>query len=439
MSTAQTKRGGLRLASGVSAASDTALVVAPLPAQVVLPLQQHSGPAAVPTVQPGEAVLRGQAVGAPSAPSSAWVHSPLSGVVRAIELHANPYLEGAAELAVVIDGDDRDQVHPGCLPVPYASLAPEELIERIAEAGIVGLGGALFPTGAKLQSSRRSPLTHLILNGAECEPFIGCDDALLRERAAEVILGAQVLLHALQVQRCTIALEADKPATLRILQTCLAGSGDARITVASVPAFYPAGGERQLITALCGDEVPARGLPCDIGVVCQNVGTAAAIACLVRDGEPLLRRIVTVAGGGVRRSQHFEARLGVAFTELIEQCGGYTPQMERLIMGGPMMGIALPHDAMPVMKATNCILAAANTDLRLRSAEMPCIRCGDCAQVCPANLLPQQLYRHAQDADRLRLESFGLADCIECGCCDYMCPSHIKLTARFHAAKFLGA
>jgi electron transport complex protein RnfC len=210
---------------------------------------------------------------------------------------------------------------------------------------------------------------------------------------------------------------------------------DRTIQIVVVPDIYPAGGERQLIAAVCGEEVPFAGLPADIGVVCQNVGTAAAIARWIRDGEPLISRIVTVTGDGVHQPHNVEARIGTPIRELIERCGGYTSRMQQLLMGGTMMGIALPDDSLPIIKATNCIIAASALDLQPRAAEMPCIRCGNCSEVCPAQLLPQQLHLNARAGDLNGLDRYGLMDCIECGCCDYVCPSQIPLVERFRRAK----
>jgi electron transport complex protein RnfC len=258
---------------------------------------------------------------------------------------------------------------------------------------------------------------------------------LMRERAADIVLGACILLHALDAAGCVIGIEDDAPTAARALQSAIAEARDERIRVAVVPAIYPAGGERQLIAAVFDEEVPSGGLPSDIGFVCQNVGTAAAVARWLRDGQPLIRRIVTVTGDGVHDARNLDVALGTPMSTLIADCGGYTERMTRLIMGGSMMGLALPNDALPVIKATNCIVAASALDLQPRSAEMPCIRCGNCSEVCPATLLPQQLIWYAQARDLDALDQYGLMDCIECGCCDYVCPSQIPLAARFEEAK----
>jgi electron transport complex protein RnfC len=258
---------------------------------------------------------------------------------------------------------------------------------------------------------------------------------LMRERAADIVFGARVLLHALCAMSCTIAIEDDVPQAEAALRKAIDAAADQRIHVRVVPSVYPAGGERQLIATVFGVEVPHDGLPADIGVVCQNVGTAAAIAKWVRDGEPLISRIVTVTGDGVREPGNLETRIGTPIASLVADCGGYTERMSRLIMGGSMMGTPLPHDDLPVIKATNCVVAASALDLQPRGPEMPCIRCGACSQVCPAFLLPQQLHWYLHPYDSEQLERHGLLDCIECGCCDYVCPSQIPLAERFREAK----
>ncbi|HKE97122.1 MAG TPA: electron transport complex subunit RsxC, partial [Povalibacter sp.] len=424
-------RGGLWLDAHKERSAGQPVRSASIPEEIVLPLDQHAGAAATPMVAAGDSLLLGQPVAQPQSDISAWIHSPVSGTViavepRAVAAHAEPVT------CVVIRNDRQDRSHPGNAPLDFASLQPAALCEHIARGGIVGLGGATFPTALKLLQAGHSAGTHLLLNGAECEPWISCDDALMRERAGEVILGAQILRHALGAARCTIAVEDDVPEAVQALQAAVAGSD---IRVAVVPSIYPAGGERQLILAVFGVEVPTDGLPSDVGIVCQNVGTAAAVARWLRDGQPLISRIVTVTGSGVREPANLEVRLGTPIASLVADCGGYVADPQRLIMGGSMMGTALRSDALPVVKAMNCVIVATGDDLSPRSSEMPCIRCGNCSQVCPASLLPQQLHWHALSDDLPALETLGLMDCIECGCCDHVCPSQIPLTQRFREAK----
>jgi electron transport complex protein RnfC len=429
-----TATGGLRLDAHKERSTKHAVKHASIAASLVLPLDQHAGVPAVSTVKVGERVLLGQPIAQPGGEVSAWLHSPVSGTITAIEPRPAPQHGGAPALCIVVANDGRDEsmAHPAAR---FEDLAPGDLREHIARGGIVGLGGAAFPTAAKLGAAAHDGQLRILLNGAECEPYISCDDMLMRERGTDIVLGAQILLHALSAAGCVIAIEDDTPAAAQALQKAISDARDERIRVAVVPAIYPAGGERQLLDAVFDVEVPSGGLPSDVGIVCQNVGTAAAVAQWLRDGQPLTRRIVTVTGDGVRDARNLDVRLGTPMSTLIADCGGYTERMTRLIMGGSMMGLALPHDALPVVKATNCIVAASALDLQSRAAEMPCIRCGNCSHVCPAMLLPQQLHWYAQARDLDALEEHGLMDCIECGCCDYVCPSQIPLAECFRDAK----
>jgi len=427
-------RGGLQLV-GHKRRSAASVRIAAAPAEVILALDQHTGLPAIALVKPGDAVAMGQPIAQPQSDISAWVHSPISGRVVAIEPRPAAHHRGELAPSIVIANDGEDRRHPANAPVDFASMDPLELCEHIARGGIVGLGGATFPTAAKLLQARACAHIHLILNGVECEPWISCDDLLMRERAHDVILGAHILCRSLGAAKCTIAIESDMPEARSAVRAALASDTASNIEVASVPSIYPAGGERQLITTLTGQEVPADGLPSDIGVVCQNVGTAAAIARWIRDGEPLIRRIVTLTGSGVREPVNVEVRIGTPLAQLIEDAGGYQQPIAELIMGGSMMGKTLPHDGVPVTKGTNCVIAATAADFHERGTEMPCIRCGNCAEACPASLLPQQLHWYALGKDLDALESHGLLDCIECGCCDYVCPSQIPLTQRFRDAK----
>jgi electron transport complex protein RnfC len=258
---------------------------------------------------------------------------------------------------------------------------------------------------------------------------------LLRERAAVVVDGARLMLHALGAQQAVIAVENDKPEARVAVHDAIVAAGDPRIGVAGVTAKYPAGGERQLIELIAGREVPSGGLPRDVGCLCHNVATAAAVAELFKHGRPLVSRIVTVTGGAIAAPGNFETRLGMRIADLVAAAGGYGAPPQRLIMGGPMMGYALPDDELPVTKATNCLVAATVGEIAPPEPEMPCIRCGECVQVCPARLLPQELNTAALQSDAPRLRELGLADCIECGCCDYVCPSKIPMLERFIGAK----
>jgi electron transport complex protein RnfC len=412
---------------------DTELLTAPVPRELILPLHQHFGTPSEPRVRVGQHVLRGELIAQPEGYVSAALHASTSGTVVAIEDRPVPHPTAHSAPCIVIeaDGEDRDIE---AQPQDFHHLDPAEVRQRVRAAGVVGLGGAAFPTSVKLTARADSRVHTLILNGAECEPYISCDDALVRARPDRIVRGAQIMLYALQVNECIIAIEEGHDPRTQALRDAIAQAGDERIELVLLPARYPEGGERQLIQALSGREVPWDGLPIDIGYVCQNLGTAAAVADAL-DGRPLTSRIVTVTGPGVRSPHNVEARLGTPAAELVALCGGYTEDVTRLVMGGPMMGFALATDAVPVVKATNCLLALTTPVVRRLDDVLPCIRCGECSRVCPARLMPQELHRYIRREDYEQVQRLNVFDCIECGCCDYVCPSHIPLAQQFREAK----
>jgi len=403
----------------------------PPPAMLVLALDQGAGEAAAPVVRPGDAVRVGSPIAAGAGAATA-LHSPVSGIVREIAEHPAP--RGAGR-CIVIDNDGRDEPAVPAAPVDWRAMDGKALLGLVAEAGIAGLGGAAFPTATKLALARAAGVELLLLNGAECEPWICCDDALMRERAPDIVLGAQVMLAATGAQRCVIAIEDDKPEAIAAVESAVRATDDARFEVRVLPALFPLGAEAPLVAAVTGREVPHDGWPPQVGAVCQNVATAATVARLVRDGRPAMSRIVTVTGSGVNEPANVEARIGTPVAALVDACGGYAATNVRHIAGGSLTGRMLAGDEVPVTKGLNCVLLATAADLPLRAPEVPCIRCGDCADVCPAGLLPQQLHVAARAGDSAGLARFGLGACIECGCCDYVCPSSIPLTARFRAAR----
>lgn len=433
---------GLQLPSYKQQTRDLAIRSAPVPDTLVLPLNQHSDCELQSCVYVGATVCKGQLIAQPVATLSACLHSPVSGRVLAIEPRVTPKRaaqsgESISTPCIVIGNDHLDT--PGTSRSPahdWAQLEPVALCALLARGGIAGLGGAVFPTATKLAAHAQHPIECLLINGVECEPFITCDDRLMRERAGQIVYGIQILLHAANAQQCIIAIEADKPEALAAMRIAAAATNDARIAISSIATAYPNGDEGQLITHLLGREVPRGGLPTDIGVVVQNVATAYACSRWLQDGEPLISRVVTVTGPGILQPANLEVRIGTAICDVIKACGGYVATgVDTLIMGGAMMGCTLEHDQLPVVKATNCLIVGNHAALKPPVTEMPCIRCGECAEACPAHLLPQQLLTFARSNNRTALQELGLADCIECGCCDYVCPSHITLAARFHAAK----
>jgi electron transport complex protein RnfC len=362
------------------------------------------------------------------------VHASTSGKVVAIEPWpvSRRFGERAPCIIIECDGDDK-AIDNSLGIVPYETLSPDDLLVQILRGGIVGLGGAVFPTAQKLMQAITAPLNYLILNGVECEPYISCDDMLMREHADDVVQGAMILMHALQVPKCYIAIESDKQEALDKIAEALGEIEDERLVLKQVPTIFPSGGEDQLVQLVTNLEVPSGGLPTDVGCVVQNVGTAAAIHRWMNNGEPLISRITTVTGEGVATPMNISARIGTTVEDVIRFAGGYTESAQQLVIGGPMMGKSVSTDRIPVVKATNCILVLSDDEEF--GNEQPCIRCGDCASVCPIQLLPQQLFWFACADNEAKLRSYGLMDCIECGCCDLVCPSHIPLTAGFRMAK----
>ncbi|MBT8084412.1 MAG: electron transport complex subunit RsxC [Woeseia sp.] len=426
--------GGLRLPSEKSASTSRPIIEVPLPGQLVLPLAQHVGDPAQPMVGIGEKVLKGQLIAMFDGVIGAPVHAPTSGKIVAIEPWPVSRRRGDKAPCIVIECDGEDRaVEQAEAILDYQQLAAEDLQQQILRGGIVGLGGAVFPTAQKLMQAVTGPLEHLILNGVECEPYISCDDMLMREYAKDVLQGGQILMHALNIASCLVVLESDKPEALESMETALTELGDERMVIKQVPTIYPSGGEDQLVQLVTNREVPSGGLPSDVGCVVQNVGTAAAVHRWINQGEPLISRITTVTGDGIAEPCNVLARFGTALEDVVKVAGGYTERAATMIIGGPMCGKSVNTDAVPLVKATNCVLVLS--ELPSVGAEMPCIRCGDCAAVCPVQLLPQQLFFYACADNEAKLRDFGLIDCIECGCCDLVCPSHIPLTADFRNAK----
>lgn len=426
--------GGLRLPGHKAAATAQPIRDVPIPAQLILPITQHVGDAAQPVVGVGQHVLKGQLLADPDGSLGAPVHASSSGTVVAIEPWPVSRRFGDNGPCIVIDcdGEDRAIAHEDA-PPDVATMPAEDLLARILHGGIVGLGGAVFPTAQKLMQARACKIDYLILNGVECEPYISCDDMLMRERAKEVLSGARILMYALQIDACYVVVESDKPEALQSLVNALGELDDPRLVLKQVPTIYPSGGEDQLVQLVTNREVPSTGLPTDVGCLVQNVGTAAAVHDWIVNREPLISRVTTVAGDGILHPMNVRARIGTTIGDIVNFTGGYAERADHLIIGGPMTGKSVSTDRVPLVKATNSILVVLKSSFR--GQELPCIRCGDCAAVCPIQLLPQQLFWYARADNEQKLRDFGLVDCIECGCCDLVCPSHIPLTANFRIAK----
>lgn len=422
--------GGLVLPRAKAAAEDP-LRDCPLPPELVLPLVSPRGLALRALVEAGARVHRGQCLAHGGDPESPRVHAPAAGRIVAIAERPLPHPSGLAGPCLLLAPEgEAAATLPALDP---ASTAAPTLRARLAEAGVVGLGGGAFPTAAKLAR----PAELLIVNGAECEPWVACDHVLLREDAGAVLEGSRLLGRVLGAKRVLVAIEDAMQTAARALAAAAARMSPAQPAVVpvTVPTRYPAGGERQLIRVLTGREVPAGGLPADLGVVCVNVATAAAAWRAVVHGEALTHRLVSVAGGGVARPATFRVAIGTPAGALIAAAGGYTASARRLVFGGPLTGFAVRSDAVPVSAATHSVLALGADELRASGPELPCIRCGECARVCPARLQPQELLARLLATDLPGARELHLDACIECGLCAWVCPSQIPLVAWYRHGK----
>ncbi len=415
----------------MSTGQSTQAIIPQVGERLLIPLVQHSGDKPHLEVTAGQYVNKGQVLAKPQSRISAGVHASTSGTIIAIEPHLIAHSSGLPDLCVVLEADGLDSWGSTRLPaLDYQHTEISTLVQRVRDCGVVGLGGAVFPTDVKLNV--RQPVPTLILNGAECEPYITCDDRLMREQAEEIIAGAQIILHMVQSNSCLIGIEDNKPEAIAVMQQTLAATNDPRIEIVTIPTIYPSGGKKQITYILTGKEVPSSGRSSDAGAMCVNVGTARAVYRAVNLGEPLINRYVTVSGEAIKQAGNFEVPFGLPMQRLIDAAQGATIPNPLLTMGGSMMPLPLASTAIPVVKATNCILIRPQpTPERV----MPCIRCGRCAEVCPVSLLPQQMYWHARAKEFDQVEKYHVFDCIECGCCSYVCPSHIPLVDYYRFAK----
>ena len=425
-------KGGIKPETHKSPSLGQPIGQAPLVPRYVVPLHQSIGGTPEPLVVPGQRVLKGQKIGGPDKWISSAVHAPTSGTVLAIEERLAAHPSGLPTLSVVIEADGRDEWIER-QPVAHRNLAPERVRELLRDAGVVGLGGAVFPSYAKLKPGKEGHLKTLVINGAECEPFITCDDLLMRERAGDMLKGIIAMRHILQAEEVLIGIEDNKPEAVAAVQAAIAASGEAGIEAVAIPTRYPAGGAKQLIRVLTGIEVPHGRRSTDYGVQCFNVGTAYSIFEALELGRPLVSRIVTVAGN-VAQPRNYEVLIGTPMDHVV-RLAGPRADTDRYIMGGPMMGVRMPAFDVPVVKATNCILVGSPALFPPPPPEMPCIRCGECAKACPADLAPFEMYWHSRSKNFGKAQEYHLFDCIECGCCSFVCPSHIPLVDYFRFSK----
>jgi electron transport complex protein RnfC len=412
--------------------TNTPIQVVPVPERLVLPLRQHIGNMPKVLVKVGDKVLKGQLLAEANGSVSAAVHAPTSGTVLTIDEQVIPHPSGLPDMSITLKADGEEQwVKHDALD--YRSMDRAELLRHLRQSGIVGLGGATFPTHLKLSPKSAHPVTTLVLNGAECEPFITCDDMLMRERADEIVLGAQIVQSLLGTVECFIGIEDNKPqAAAAMTEACTRAGFVAKVVI--VPTLYPSGDARQLIRLLTNREVPAHGRSTDIGIQCFNVATAQSIYRYFAHGETAVSRIVTITGN-VARPGNYEALLGTSVADLLQAAGGILPNTDGYIMGGPMMGFTLPSSEVPMTKAMNCVIASTPGLFPPPAMEMPCIRCAACADACPVSLQPQDLFWFSKSNNLEKALDYNLLDCIECGCCTYVCPSHIPLVQYYRYAK----
>ena len=429
MSTIYSFHGGIHPDEHKSESNGTPIQALPLPPQLILPVSQHIGAPAKPIVSVGQRVLMGELIAIPDGPLSAAVHASSSGYVTAVEPQLIAHPSGLSDTCIIIETDGHDEALPATPNPNWRSYEIGELLELIRDQGIAGLGGAGFPSAYKLNNDN---IHTLIINGVECEPYITADDRLMRERSELLEQGIEILQHITGAQTVLIGIEDNKPEAIEAVRTACKHRDWA---VVSIPTKYPSGGEKQLIELLTGQQVPQAGIPADLGIVCQNVATAAAIAQAVIEGQPLISRITTLTGDCIAQKGNYEVRLGTPIEHLLKHVGYIREQNQKVIMGGPLMGFTLPDLKVPVVKTTNCILAPSKTEFASEARTQACIRCGHCAEVCPASLLPQQLYWYAKSQNHEQLKAHNLADCIECGACAYVCPSALPLVQYYRAAK----
>lgn len=421
--------GGIHPHDGKELAKDQPIEAMPVPQQLVVPMSQHIGAPCAPTVKVGDVVKRGQLIGTSPAFMHADIHAPVSGKV--IKIEDRPHSGRISCPSVVIESDGEDVWADG-LPLDrdWMAMANEDILGAIQSAGIVGMGGATFPAHIKLKPAK--PVDILILNGAECEPYLTADYRLMLEESGKIVTGTQILARILGVKRSVIGIEDNKPEAIRVMQQACEGTG---VEVAALRTKYPQGAEKMLIKVVAGREVPMGGLPMDVGAVVQNVGTVAAITDAVCHGLPLTERVTTVSGDAVSQPKNLRVRIGTTYRDAIAFCGGFRETPDKLLAGGPMMGMAQFSEDVPIMKGSSGILALTKK-ITEHGPEMNCIRCGRCVQACPMGLVPSMLSILSQRADFASCrDDYGLMNCVECGSCTFVCPAKRNIVQYIKNAK----
>ncbi len=433
LSASNTVRGGVHPAEHKQESTTLPIGSLSISKRLVLPLRQHVGNLPKVLVTVGQHVLKGQLLAEAEGNISAAIHAPTSGVVVAIEDALIPHPSGLPDQCIVIDSDGLDTWGER-VAIDWRHLDQSALLAALRNSGIVGLGGAAFPTQIKLRTNPKVQIKTLVVNAAECEPYITCDDMLMRERAADILKGVEIAQYLLGAEECLIGIEDNKPEAAEAMRQACISSPLRNLQVVVVPTQYPSGDARQLIRLLTGMEVPNDKRSTDVGVQCFNVATLLALHRYFDFGEPSLSRVVTITGN-VANPRNYDVPFGTPVTDLIAAVGGVLDHTDDYIMGGPMMGFSLPSVDVPITKASNCIIASAPQLFAPPPPAMPCIRCARCADVCPISLQPQELYWFSKSSNLEKARDYKLFDCIECGCCTYACPSNIPLVQYYRFAK----
>ena len=428
-----TFRGGIHPPEHKELTEHKPIVKLDAPKMVILPLRQHIGAMLDPLVKVGDSVCMGQKIADSEQFVSAPVHSSVSGKVVKIEEYFHP--SGMKIPAVFIENDGKDELDPSIEPIgDYRRLSPPDISKAARQAGLVGMGGAGFPTHIKLMPPKDKKVEYLIINGAECEPYLTSDHRVMLEEGEEVIYGLKVMMHNFGVDKAYLAIEENKMDAVEHMQKLL--NGDTSIEVCVLKTKYPQGSEKHLIKAVSGREVPSGKLPIDAGAVVNNIDTCTALARVMKTGMPLIRRIVTVSGLGVKKPCNFEVRIGTDFQTLFDAAGGLKEDVKKIIMGGPMMGIAQYDLRTPVVKGTSGLLALLENEV-IWEKEMPCTRCAKCVDGCPMGLMPLYLSAYSKKEDYDMMIKYHITDCIECGSCSYVCPSRKNPLQRIRIGKQL--